>query len=183
MVSNVWRQGMKMESADVKYSWPKALNISQREHVTIFRHEKPVAVLISWIDYKKLTEANNISESNELAESVDIKYSLLAAEDIKVESSLRYRREFKGDTSDCFTITISKQAEEFLFKSYIPDNCLVDILNAVCDRRTPCKIPNSPFYKKELNGILVIYSISGNDICLAYIDNMSQMRKYIGNAK
>jgi PHD/YefM family antitoxin component YafN of YafNO toxin-antitoxin module len=168
---------MKMESADVKYSWPKALNISQREHVTIYRHEKPVAVLISWIDYNRLTEAINISESNELTESVDFKYSLLAAEAIKVESSLRYRREFKGETTECFTITISKQAEEFIFKSYISDNCLVEIFNAVCERRTPCKIANSPYYKKEVNGFLLIYSISGNDICLAYIDNMSHMRK------
>jgi PHD/YefM family antitoxin component YafN of YafNO toxin-antitoxin module len=168
---------MKMESADVKYSWPKALNISQREHVTIFRHEKPVAVLMSWNDYNKITEANKLTESNELTESDDFRYASLAEEAMKVESSLRYRREYKGKTTECFSIKFSKQAEEFIFKLYISDNCFVSILNAICDRRTPCKVANTPFYKKEVDGFLVIYTISGLDIFLAYIDDMSHTRK------
>jgi prevent-host-death family protein len=162
---------MEMESSDVKKKWSKVWKLAETEHVIINYYNKPVAVLISWGDYNRLTEANKLTEND------DSKYASLATEAMKKMSSMtdtKYKDKNNKTVSLCIKCTM--QAEEFIInlKHNSKHSCYKNIKIAICSKKRLRKVTDTYFYKREVDGLRVIYTISGVNIIVAYIEEMER---------
>jgi len=153
---------MEMKSSVVKYTWPKALNESLNEPVTIRHYKDPVAVMISVNEYKRLTGSEGHSSQVGLAEEVPI-------DETGVLNKL-----FNGER---FKIKSSKQANAFILDNIHDSEKFNRLIESVCDKHALTNFANTDLYIKEVDGLIVIYTLSGVDIHLAHIHKLKQVQK------
>jgi hypothetical protein len=165
---------MEMESSDVKKKWSTVWKLAETEHVIINYYTKPVAVLISWNEYKRMTGAIKQTDRNMVTELDDSEYASLATEAMKDISSTSDMAYESNGTTILFNIKFSTQADVFIKANL---DCYNIIKTGVINKKRLAKVKGSNFYKREVNGFRVIYMFYSSKLFVAYIDKMNNNMK------